>query len=151
MRYWGYLGGKLAVCSAAIYGMLAVVGRIWPVDPHASPLAPLSDGNQVLLCNLAYMACFLAGAGLLYMAVLDQRRRCRVCLRRLRMPVRAGSWGRILQLGRPRIEYICPYGHGTLREDELQISGMENPEWTPHSEDFWEALCASGKDMDTRP
>ena len=60
---------------------------------------------------------------------------CRVCLRRLRMPVETGSWSRMLQFGRPRIEYICPYGHGTLREDELQISGLENPEWKAHSGD----------------
>ena len=51
------------------------------------------------------------------------------------MPIETGSWSRMLQFGRPRIEYICPYGHGTLKEDELQISGLENPEWTPHSDD----------------
>lgn len=52
--------------------------------------------------------------------------------------------------GRPRIEYICPYGHGTLKEAEVTISGRENSEWTPHSDDLWEALCASGKDLDRR-
>ena len=62
-------------------------------------------------------------AGVLYLIIWDQRYRCRVCLRRLRMPIETGSWGRMLQFGRPRIEYICPYGHGTLKEDELQISG----------------------------
>jgi hypothetical protein len=65
------------------------------------------------------------------------------------MPVETGSWGQMLELGRPRIEYICPYGHGTLKEEELQISGLENPEWTPHN-DLWDELCASsrGKDKD---
>ena len=47
----------------------------------------------------------------------------------------------MLQFGRPRIEYICPYGHGTLKEAELQISGHENPEWIKHAE-YWEELCA---------
>ena len=60
----------------------------------------------------------------LYLIIWDQRYRCRVCLRRLRMPIETGSWSRMLQFGRPRIEYICPYGHGTLKEDELQISGL---------------------------
>ena len=36
--------------------------------------------------------------------------------------------------GRPRIEYICPFGHGTLKEAELQISGLENPEWKPNAD-----------------
>ena len=148
MRYWGYLAGKLLGCSAAIYGMWALLARTWPSDPNASPLAPLSEGNQVLLCNLAYMVCFLIAAGLVYVAIWDQRRRCRVCLRHLRMPVRTGSWSRMLQMGRPRIEYICPYGHGTLKEAEVLISGRENAEWTPHSDDLWEALCASGQDLD---
>ncbi len=53
---------------------------------------------------------------------------------------------RPLLFGRPRIEYICPYGHGTLKEDELQISGSEDAEWTPHSGDIWEDLCASSKE-----
>ena len=43
------------------------------------------------------------------------------------MPIETGSWSRMLQFGRPRIEYICPYGHGTLSEDELQISGLGKP------------------------
>jgi hypothetical protein len=61
------------------------------------------------------------------------------------MPIETGSWGRILQFGRPRIEYICPYGHGTLKEDELQITGLSNAEWTPNSDDIWAELCATGK------
>jgi hypothetical protein len=92
---------------------------------------------------------FLATAGLLYLGVLDQRYRCRVCLRRLRMPIETGSWGRMLFAGRPRIEYICTYGHGTLKEEELQISGLENPEWT-ESGDMWAELCATSKDAEPR-
>jgi hypothetical protein len=53
--------------------------------------------------------------------------------------------GFMLQLGRPRIEYICAYGHGTLKEEELQISGLANPEWTAHSDDYWEELSASSE------
>jgi hypothetical protein len=88
---------------------------------------------------------FLFSAGLLYLCILDQRYRCRVCLRRLRMPIETGSWGRMFMLGRPRTEYICTYGHGKLNVDELQISGLENPEWTPH-EDMWEELVAASRD-----
>lgn len=55
------------------------------------------------------------------------------------MPVSSGSWGGMLQFGRPRIEYICPYGHGTLEVSEVQISGLESPAWMPH-EDMWAEL-----------
>ena len=39
----------------------------------------------------------------------------------------------------------------TLKEDELQISGLENPVWTPHSDDMWDELCASSKEADDKP
>jgi hypothetical protein len=54
----------------------------------------------------------------------------------------------MLLSGRPRIEYICPYGHGTLTEEELRISGIRMPEWTAHDGSLWEELCASGKESD---
>jgi hypothetical protein len=144
MRYWGYFAAKLAVAGAALYGLLEFWSRWFPPTPKdAPPLARLSDGTQALACNLALMAWFLLCAGALYLIVRDQRYRCRACLRRLRMPVETGSWSRMLQFGRPRIEYICPYGHGTLKREEVQISGLESPHWTPHSDDIWEELCAS--------
>ncbi|MBZ5725347.1 MAG: hypothetical protein LAP87_10145 [Acidobacteriia bacterium] len=146
MRYWGYFGAKLVAAAAPLYGLLALLGRIFPPRPkNASPLWALQNMTQSLLNNLALLVWFLLCAGAVYLIVRDQRRRCRVCLRRLRMPVGTGSWGRMLLLGRPRIEYICPYGHGTLKEEELQISGLANAEWTPHSDDLWEELCASSK------
>ena len=88
---------------------------------------------------------FLFLAGLLYISVLDQRYRCRVCLRRLRMPIERGSWSRMFMLGRPEVEYICIYGHGKLNVPELQISGMENPEWKEQG-DIWSELFAGDPD-----
>jgi hypothetical protein len=150
MRYWAYLAGKVVAAAAPLYGLLILLGREFPAPPrkddYDSLVAPLRIGGQYLLCDLAFLGWFLLCAGALYLIVWDQRRRCRVCLRRLRMPVETGSWGYMLQLGRPRIESICPYGHGTLKEEELQISGLTNAEWTPHSDDIWDELCAPGKD-----
>jgi hypothetical protein len=54
----------------------------------------------------------------------------------------------MLLSGRPRIEYICPYGHGTLKADELLISGLRMPEWTAHEGDMWEELSAASKESD---
>ena len=114
-------------------------------DEKLRLLAPLSHAGEYLAINLAFMVWFLCGAGMLYLIVHDQRYRCRVCLRRLRMPVETGSRGFMLQMGRPRTEYICPYGHGTLKQEEFQTSGLENPEWTSHSGDMWEDLYAASK------
>jgi hypothetical protein len=80
----------------------------------------------------------------LYLILRDQRYRCRVCARRLRMPITAGSWGQMLQFGRPRTEYICPYGHGTLKVSDLQISGLEAADWKAH-EDIWTELYSAGE------
>lgn len=146
MRYWGWFVAKLLLTGVGLWAMLRLVARQFP--PEKDPLAPLNDGIRYLLCDLALLACFLLFAGALYLIVWDQRYRCRVCLRRLRMPISTGSRARILQFGIPGIEYICTYGHGTLHEDELYNGGLSGAEWTPHSDDIWAELCASGKGSD---
>jgi hypothetical protein len=120
--------------------------KLLDIDGKKQAPAPINFyGREYLAINLALMVWFLFGAGMLYLIVYDQRYRCRVCLRRLRMPVETGSRGFMLQLGRPRTEYICPYGHGTLKQEEFQTSGLENPEWTAHSGDMWDELYAASK------
>jgi hypothetical protein len=148
MRYWAWLAGKLTVAAVVFRSLLAVISKVFP--PEKDELAPLGKGLSFLMCDLALMLWFLALAGTLWLIIWDQRYRCRVCLRRLRMPIETGSWSSALQFGRPRIEYICTYGHGTLKEDELQISGRSNAEWTPHSDDIWAELVATGKEPDER-
>jgi hypothetical protein len=81
---------------------------------------------------------WLIASGAIWLTVWDQRYRCRTCLRRLRMPILRGSWTHVL-LGAPRTEYICPYGHGTLSVDELQITGHTEPDWEAH-QDMWKEL-----------
>ncbi len=150
MRYWAYFAAKLVAAGALLYGLLLSLTWLWPPAPQLFTYIPTRFGYD-LGFTLAVLVWFLMCSGTFYMIVWDQRYRCRVCLRRLRMPVETGSWSRMLQFGRPRIEYICPYGHGTLKEDELQISGLANAEWTPHSDDLWEELCASSKDPYEQP
>jgi hypothetical protein len=150
MRYWGFFAGKLGIAGAVSYGMLKAINAYW-----SSPLWFYGVRMPRFGVDLAFTTAvgvwFLLSIGLLYVCVWDQRYRCRVCLRRLRMPIETGSWDRMLQLGRPRIEYICPYGHGTLKEEELQISGIDNAEWT-ESGDMWEELCAAAsKDSEPHP
>jgi len=150
MRYWAYFGAKVVVASASLFGLLALLNRLWPPVPAIFSYVPPRFGYD-LGYTLAVLVWFLLCTATFYFIIWDQRYRCRVCLRRLMMPVETGSWSRMLQFGRPRIEYICPYGHGTLKEDELQLFGPENPEWTAHSDDLWEELCASSKETGEKP
>jgi hypothetical protein len=155
MRYWAYFAAKLAAAGIAFYGLLLLLFRVIPQEASEAVkpgekdlhtlLAPLDNIGLRLGACAALMVWFLLAVVAVIFIVHDQRYRCRVCLRRLRMPVVTGSWGRMLQLGRPRVEYICPYGHGTLRAEEVQISGLANPEWTPQSGDMWEDLYASSR------
>lgn len=151
MRYWAFFAAKLAVAGGPLYGLLTLLVSLFPERPQNAPaLWALQTSSETLIGNLALLGWFLLASGVLYLIIWDQRRRCRVCLRRLRMPVLTGSWSRMLQFGRPRIEYICPYGHGTLKQEELQISGLETPEWA-ESQDLWEDLCAASKASGPRP
>lgn len=145
IRYWGFLLVKLV---AAAFGALV---SLWFLNLFWLPYTPLfSMINQYRFCfDLVYTTLvgvwFLFAYGLFYLVVWDQRYRCRTCLRRLRMPIETGSWGYMLRLGRPQIEYICSYGHGKLNVEEVQISGTVAPAWTEQG-DIWEELFAgSGK------
>ncbi len=149
MRYWAYFAAKLGIGGGAMYGLLRALNVLWPSPPKIFAIVPPRFGYDLgytLLVGLWFLLC----SGVLYLIILDQRYRCRVCLRRLRMPVETGSWSRMLLVGRPRIEYICPYGHGNLAVAEVQISGNEDPEWTPH-QDLWDDLCAASKEDEPRP
>lgn len=135
MKYWGYLAAKL-LGSASLLALLWVgVRRVLP-DPRT---AQVTDLLPSFLYSISLFLFWLVCAGVVWLIVLDQRYRCRTCLRKLRMPVSRGSWNRMLLLGRPHTEYICPYGHGTLKVPELQITGKEPIDWAEH-QDIWKEL-----------
>ena len=137
MRYWGYLVAKLALAAGIFFPLQRWIAHAFP------PLKPFAQGGpNPLLHDVPYTFTMflysLVAAGALWVIVWDQRYRCRTCLRRLRMPIQTGSWTHVL-LGAPRTEYICLYGHGTLKVDELQITGLHEAEWQPHN-DMWKEL-----------
>lgn len=139
MRYWAYLVAKLGVGTAIVLALRKLAALLF-----SSPETYLSRRPPPFAHDLSYTFAMLfvtlIAAGLLWLIVWDQRNRCRTCLRRLRMPVGTGSWSHMLLVGRPRTEYICIYGHGTLKVADLQITGHENPDWEPH-EDIWSELA----------
>ena len=143
MKYWGYLAAKLAAGGGVAYAVGWAINTWYPqpepflLDVHPDPFA------HDLMYTFAMLGYFLFCLGLLYLIIGDQRLRCRTCLRHLRIPVATGSWTHVL-LSPPGVEYICPYGHGTLKVPESQIGGPQAPAWQEH-EDIWKELFSETK------
>jgi hypothetical protein len=140
MRYWAFLIAKLVVAAGVVCGTGLLIDLLLPAPK------PFMDGGpfpatHAMFYAIAMMIQALFAVGLVSVIIWDQRYRCRTCLRRLRMPIQTGSWTHVL-LGPPRIEYICTYGHGTLKVAELQITGRQQPDWEPH-EDMWKELFST--------
>ena len=99
MRYWGLLAGKLGVSAAISYGLLALINSLWSPQIYLIKYGwKTSRFGFDLAYTLVVGVWFLVSVGLLYLCIWDQRYRCRVCLRRLRMPITTGSWGRMLRI-----------------------------------------------------
>ena len=138
MKYWGYLLAKLAAALGLIWAAWFAVRLCFP--PQAVYLGQKLDPFTHDLGYTAAMMLFIPFCGgLVYWIAWDQRYRCRTCLRRLRMPMATGSWKNMLFLGQPRTEYICVYGHGTLKVPETQLTGTKTSDWEPH-DDMWKEL-----------
>jgi hypothetical protein len=140
MRYWAYLITKLIAAAGVAYGLDVLVNRLLPAPKPYLDGGPF-PASHAMVYSIAMFGVALFTAGLTWLVIWDQRYRCRTCLRRLRMPIQTGSWTHVL-LGAPRTEYICTYGHGTLKVSELQITGRQQPDWEPH-EDMWKELFST--------
>ena len=144
MRYWGILLGKLVVAAGLVcaiwYGLHKSYTPPYEIARwNHSPF--LHDLNWTIMMFLL----FLFAQGLLFAIYWDQKYRCRTCGRRLRMPVLTGRYAQMLLYGEPKLEYICTYGHGTLKVPELHISGNQPNDWKAHDEDIWKELYSYDK------
>ena len=140
MKYWSFLLAKLAIVAALLRGLWWFMELVLPA-PATIATYQLGRFGQDLPWTTAIFLYFLTGAGLVFLlCFLDQRYRCRTCLRRLRMPLSTGSWDQMLQFGRPKMEYICPFGHGTLDVHQIQFTGREKDDWRKHDDDIWREL-----------
>lgn len=138
MKYWGFFAAKLVAASILLGGLWLLVEQLLPA-PRPFMNTDLPRMGHDLGYTSVVWAFWLLATGLLYLVILDQKYRCRTCLRRLRMPVTRGSWNRMLLSGKPHTEYICTYGHGTLKVPEVQFTGKESPAWAEH-QDIWKEL-----------
>jgi hypothetical protein len=134
LRYLGFLLAK----SLVIFAGMALLWIVL-IDP----------GLQQFLTDLAGWAvpilfwCFLlASWGMTGWILRDQQNRCRTCCERLRMPVHSGLWSSLV-IDRPRTEYICPYGHGTLYVPGTRLLDIDSVNWTSNR-DFWHELLDEG-------
>ena len=71
-------------------------------------------------------------------AIHDQRKRCRICLRRLGMSVEIGRTGCVL-LNWAGTELVCPVGHGVLYLPESQANWLARDRWS-NLDESWEGL-----------
>ena len=111
MKYWLFFVAKLVLTVALFAGIWAVMEAVLP-EPASIRAYKLGRFGQDLTWTTAIFVYFLAAAGSLFLIVLDQRYRCRTCLRRLRMPVNSGAWESMLRLGMPQVDTSARSGMG---------------------------------------
>lgn len=138
MKYWGFLAAKLVVASLVLFGIWLGIYRWYPFPAYYADHPQDAFMHDLPWTTLMLVYNLLCNA-VLFFIILDQRYRCRSCGRRLRMPVSSGSHAYVI-FGPPRTDYICIYGHGTLKVPELQLTGREKPDWKKNDDNMWKEL-----------
>ena len=121
-RWWSFFTAKTSLLLMACfvvalelthYGSVLLTGAVQPMS------------------NVISMWVFLVLAiGALSWAVYDQRRRCRVCLRRLGLSVHVGCPGYTLLDCWAATELVCARGHGMLYMPDSEASWLEGDQWS---------------------
>jgi hypothetical protein len=137
MKYWAYLAAKLAGVAGMFFVLMKLTAQFFS---HRYMIGKGDPFAHDLPYTFAVMLVFLTVVGSAYLAIWDQRYRCRTCLRRLRMPIAEGGWHKVL-FAPPRRDYICLYGHGTLRVPDLKEVNRDGMNWEEH-DDMWKELFA---------
>jgi hypothetical protein len=120
LRRWIFLGLKFALILPIVLCGTLDVGPI-----VASP------GLRPLVTLIAYILAFR-------WALIDQRRRCPVCLRLLTSPVRIGQPSHTV-LDWYGTELVCSKGHGMLHVAETPTSSYAMQRWL-HLDSSWQSL-----------
>lgn len=141
MKYWAYLAAKLGGAILAFLILFKVTTFIFVFNRARDVFGPSDPFVHDLPYTMSVMFDFLVLVALGYLAIWDQRLRCRSCLRHLRMPVNEGGWDKAL-FAPPRTGYICPFGHGTLVVPELKRVNHDPSNWEQHDDDIWKELYA---------
>lgn len=134
VRYWGFFFVKVSLLVASLGALIA--------DIAARNALSLRSGK--FLVNLLLGWAVVLGILLIFRwAVLDQGRRCPVCLRRLAVPATSGIWSSLL-IEPARTELLCDQGHGALTVSESGGAMGEIRRWVA-LEDDWRSLAEAGR------
>lgn len=125
--YWLFFLGKSFAGLAVLLGFWILVAD--PSNGFANEM-----GREVWLSWATTWLMALVVCAFALWSWKDQRSRCRVCLRRMRVPVTRGSSGSFL-FDRPGVEYLCPAGHGTLYVSTAEPS-QDSQEWSDVDDEY---------------
>jgi hypothetical protein len=121
-RWWGFFAAK-----AFLLLMIAFVAAL-QLTRYVSVLL---TGAVQPMSNVFSMWVFLVLAiGGLSWTIHDQRRRCRICLRRLGLAVHVGCPGYTLLDAWAATELVCAKGHGILYMPDSESSWLEGDQWS---------------------
>lgn len=125
-RYWWFFVGKTVL-------LLALLIAVW-----LEFMLGIRDPVVGFLSSwLFLLACVLVAV----VTLVDQRRRCPVCLHRLTMPVSMGTYASPL-LDPASTELLCDQGHGMLTVPQAETSASAPERWTELDES-WRELFLS--------
>ena len=142
VRYWSILLAKLVVGAAVLYAIWIGLHSWYEAPTYLARLKQQPFTHDLKWTTVLFFYNLLCNA-VLVLIILDQKYRCRTCGRRLRMPITTGNHAQVL-FGPPKTEYICLYGHGTLKVPELNLSGTEPSDWK-QNEDIWTELSGPAR------
>ncbi len=97
-------------------------------------------GTDLLTEPLSTWLFLMASVGVLTWSIHDQRKRCRVCLRRLGLAAQVGCPGCLL-LNWAGTELVCVEGHGMLHVPEMVSCWHETDRWTVLDESWMELFA----------
>ena len=129
-RYWLFFFAKCALGFAAVFLLVM----------EFSGVASLTNvAVRTVSSELLAGWMWVAGTILFWWwAVIDQRKRCRTCQRRLVLPVRVGPTDRVL-FDHEGTELLCPAGHGTLYIEGATETFLHGEQWR-RFDDSWKDL-----------
>lgn len=130
LRWWGFFLAKSAALVGSAY--LSSWMIVHAVSAYLiGSIFPMAD-------QIAIWVFLPLAVAVLSWSMIDQQKRCRVCLRRLVMPVDIGRPGCVL-LNWAGTEMVCPEGHGTLYVPESPANWLERNRWSTLDES-WASL-----------
>jgi hypothetical protein len=133
-RWWAFFVAKSVLLLIATC-LLALVSVRWLSVHLVGSIYPMADFFALWLF-------LVLSVGPLSWAIHDQRKRCRVCLRRLGNPIRTGAPGCVL-LNWSGTEMVCSEGHGILYLPDSQAEWLEGERWN-NLDDSWADLFRGG-------